>query len=62
MEVFMLLNGHEIEPSVDEQEQIIIGVESGKVRKSSEASGLVIILSMGYEDFLAGKLYEEIKN
>ena len=33
MEVFLLLNGHEIEASVDEQEQIIIGVASGKVSR-----------------------------
>jgi len=31
MEVFLLLNGHEIYASVDEQEQIIIEVASGKV-------------------------------
>ena len=31
MEVFLLLNGHEIDASVDEQEQIIIEVASGKV-------------------------------
>ena len=33
MEVFLLLNGHEIDASVDEQEQIIIGVASGKVSR-----------------------------
>ena len=33
MEVFLLLNGHEIEASVDDQEQIIIGVASGKVSR-----------------------------
>lgn len=31
MEVFLLLNGHEIDASVDEQERIIIGVASGKI-------------------------------
>lgn len=31
MEVFLLLNGHEINASVDEQEQIIIEVASGMV-------------------------------
>jgi death on curing protein len=33
MEVFLLLNGHEIDASVDEQEQIIIQVASGKVSR-----------------------------
>jgi|SRR5829696_2845784 len=33
MEVFLLLNGHEINASVDEQEQIIIEVASGKVSR-----------------------------
>lgn len=33
MEVFLLLNGNELEASVDEQEQIIIGVASGKVSR-----------------------------
>ena len=33
MEVFLLLNGHEIDASVDDQEQIIIGVASGKVSR-----------------------------
>jgi death on curing protein len=33
MEVFLLLNGHEIVASVDEQEQIIIEVASGKVSR-----------------------------
>ena len=33
MEVFLLLNGHEIDASVDEQEQIIIDVASGKVSR-----------------------------
>ena len=31
MEVFLLLNGHEIDASVDDQEKIIIDVASGKV-------------------------------
>jgi len=30
MKVFLLVNGHEIDASVDEQEKIIIGVASGK--------------------------------
>jgi death on curing protein len=33
MEVFLLLNGREIDASVDEQEQIIIQVASGKVSR-----------------------------
>jgi death-on-curing protein len=33
MEVFLLLNGHEIDASVDEQEKIIIGVASGKISR-----------------------------
>ena len=33
MEVFLFLNGHEIDASVDEQEQIIIQVASGKVSR-----------------------------
>jgi death on curing protein len=33
MEVFLLLNGHEIDAPVDEQEKIIIHVASGKVSR-----------------------------
>ena len=33
MEVFLLLNGHEIDASVDEQEKIIIDVASGKISR-----------------------------
>jgi death on curing protein len=33
MEVFLLLNRHEIDAAVDEQEQITIGVASGKVSR-----------------------------
>lgn len=33
MEVFLLLNSHEIDASVDEQEKIIIDVSSGKVSR-----------------------------
>ena len=33
MEVFLLLNGHEIAASVDAHERIIIGVASGKVSR-----------------------------
>ena len=31
MELFLMLNGHEIEASVDEQEAVILGVASGDV-------------------------------
>ncbi|MCH8093874.1 MAG: type II toxin-antitoxin system death-on-curing family toxin [Chloroflexi bacterium] len=31
MELFLLLNGHEIEASVDEQEAVILGVASGDI-------------------------------
>ncbi|MBC8031895.1 MAG: type II toxin-antitoxin system death-on-curing family toxin [Pyrinomonadaceae bacterium] len=34
MEVFLLLNGQEIEASVEEQEETIIGVASGKISRS----------------------------
>ena len=33
MEVFLLLNGHEIDASVEDQEKIIIDVASGKVSR-----------------------------
>ena len=33
MEIFLILNGFEIEASIDEQEQIIVGVASGKVKR-----------------------------
>ena len=33
MEVFLLLNGHEINASVDDQEKIIIDVASGKISR-----------------------------
>lgn len=33
MEVFLLLNGHEIDASIDEQETMIIDVASGKVSR-----------------------------
>ena len=33
MEVFLLLNDHEIRASVDDQEKLIIGVASGKVAR-----------------------------
>jgi death-on-curing protein len=33
MEVFLLLNGHEIDASVDEQEKVVIDVASGKVSR-----------------------------
>jgi len=34
MEVFLLLNGYELEALVDEQEQVIIGVASGRISRS----------------------------
>ena len=34
MEVFLLLNGHEIDATVDEQETIIIAVASGKIARN----------------------------
>jgi death-on-curing protein len=39
MEVFLLLNGYEIDSSVDEQEKIIIDVASGEVSRIELASG-----------------------
>ena len=33
MEVFLLLNGHEIDASVDDQERLIIDVASGKISR-----------------------------
>ena len=33
MEVFLLLNGYEIQALVDEQEKVIIGVASGKISR-----------------------------
>jgi death-on-curing protein len=33
MEVFLLLNGHEIDASVDDQEKLIIDVASGKISR-----------------------------
>ena len=33
MEAFLLLNGREIDASVDDQEKIIIDIESGKVSR-----------------------------
>ena len=44
MEVFLLLNGHEIDALVDEQEKIIIAVASGKVLRRRRGS---------YPDFLS---------
>ena len=44
MEVFLLLNGHEIDALVDEQEKIIIAVASGKVSRRRRGS---------YPDFLS---------
>jgi len=44
LEVFLLLNGHEIEASVDEQEEIIIGVASGKVSRVAFGEWLTLHL------------------
>jgi death on curing protein len=33
MEIFLLLNGFEIEAGIDEQEQIIVGVASGSIKR-----------------------------
>jgi death-on-curing protein len=33
MEAFLLLNGHEIDATVDEQEETIINVASGKISR-----------------------------
>lgn len=35
MEVFLILNGMEISASVDEQEQIILAVASGKIERET---------------------------
>ena len=34
MEVFLVLNGYEIESTIDEQERIVLGVASSKISKS----------------------------
>lgn len=33
MEIFLLLNGYEIETHVDEQEQLILGVAAGNIKR-----------------------------
>ena len=33
MEVFLLLNGYEIKADVDEQEQVILGVAAGQIKR-----------------------------
>ena len=35
MEVFLILNGYEIQASVDEQEELILGVASGQISRES---------------------------
>jgi death-on-curing protein len=35
MEMFLMLNGHEISASVDEQEDIVLGVASGKIDRNA---------------------------
>lgn len=34
MEVFLLLNGHEIDAIVDEQEQVILQLASGRISRA----------------------------
>ncbi len=41
MEIFLVLNGFEIEASVDEQEQIILGTASGSVKREALKDWLV---------------------
>lgn len=45
MEIFLILNGFEIEASIDEQEQMILGVASGRVKREAlkEWLGLHIV-------------------
>ncbi len=33
MEIFLILNGYEIEADVDDQERMILGVASGKIKR-----------------------------
>jgi death-on-curing protein len=40
MEVFLVLNGHNIDASVDDQEQIILMVASGKMKREEFATWL----------------------
>lgn len=35
MEIFLILNGFEFEASIDEQERIILGVASGRVKREA---------------------------
>lgn len=35
MEVFLILNGYEIEASIDEQERVILQVASGEMRREA---------------------------
>ena len=35
MEIFLVLNGFEIEASVDEQERVILGVASGELDRTA---------------------------
>jgi len=41
MEVFLVLNGYEIQASVDEQEELILGVASSKVSRESLIEWLI---------------------
>jgi death-on-curing protein len=40
METFLMLNGYEISASEDEQEEIILGIASGKINRSTFAKWL----------------------
>jgi death on curing protein len=42
MEIFLLLNGFEIEAGIDEQEQIIVGVASGSIKREVLRDWLVL--------------------
>lgn len=48
MEVFLMLNGYEIESGVDEQEQTILNVASGKINRNQFTEWLRIhIIAIG---------------
>ncbi len=50
MEIFLFLNGFEIEASLDEQEPIILGVASGSVKREALKDRLVLrIVSLGQD-------------
>jgi death on curing protein len=49
MEIFLVLNGHEIDAPVDEQEQIILRVASGELRRDD------------FTEWLCAHLIEKVK-